>query len=681
MNPLNPTELFIDSLFDIESQQTFQVIPKNGNPKVIHSTISKCLNRLSELNQNGAGIFITINKTDGQGRKAVNITEIRSLFLDLDGTPLEPVLEMMNASGIIPQMVVETSPEKYHVYIKVYDCPLDLFKPIQKALAQKFNGDKAVCDLPRVMRLPGFYHHKKKPFLTHIIEVNDIPAHSYTEVVEKLELDLEEQPKASSEPVNINQPLFDGQRTVALTKIIGHWIHQGFSNQYILSGLELWNHHNKPPLPHSKLVSTLTSIRSADDEKLDKNHPVLCELNCRYAVVQLGGKTLVLDIWKSTYLTFADFRNYLANRPPVNGQPAANYWLSHTRRRQYDGVDFLPGKAANDEVYNLWQGFSYEPAKGDCSLYLQHIEKNICDGDSIAYNYMLDWMAHCVQYPQKLPGTAIVLMGKQGTGKGVFVSEFGKLLGSHFKQVTSQQQILGRFNSVLSDSLLIFMDEAFWGGHKQMEGTLKTLITEPKRLIEFKGKDVIPMNNFSRVIMATNNDWAIPAGFEERRFFVLSVNEQRMQDTEYFKAITEQMENGGRSALMDFLMNHNISDVDIRNVPKTKALLSQKEETLGPVQDWWYQKLHDGQVEALSSCWPVEIDKKRLYSDFQEASNDRYTKTNSFYRQFKKLIPEYREERRQNEFGSRSRMIKLPTLERCRTHFEELLKQSVEWQD
>src|SRR5215472_5611955 len=57
--------------------------------------------------------------------------------------------------------------------------PLKVFEPLQKALADRFNGDPAVCDLSRVMRLPGFVHRKEKdkPFLSHIVAINGHKPH------------------------------------------------------------------------------------------------------------------------------------------------------------------------------------------------------------------------------------------------------------------------------------------------------------------------------------------------------------------------------------------------------------------------------------------------------------------------------------------------------------------------
>jgi putative DNA primase/helicase len=72
-----------------------------------------------------------------------------------------------------PHIVIESSPGKWHAYWLVSDSPLEQFKPLQQALAQRFNGDKAVCDLPRVMRLPGFLHQKGEPVLTRIHRMAD----------------------------------------------------------------------------------------------------------------------------------------------------------------------------------------------------------------------------------------------------------------------------------------------------------------------------------------------------------------------------------------------------------------------------------------------------------------------------------------------------------------------------
>jgi AAA domain len=56
--------------------------------------------------------------------------------------------------------------------------PLDQFELLQIALADRFNGDTGVHDLPRVLRLPGFIHRKGEPFLSLLQDVDPRPPYT-----------------------------------------------------------------------------------------------------------------------------------------------------------------------------------------------------------------------------------------------------------------------------------------------------------------------------------------------------------------------------------------------------------------------------------------------------------------------------------------------------------------------
>lgn len=150
----------------------------------------------------GAGVFGMINEGDGKGRKAENVVRVRALFLDLDGAPLEPARDALR-----PHIVVESSPGKFHLYWKVSDCPLGQFGPLQKAIARRFGGDSSVSDLPRVMRLPGFFHQKGEPVMTRLVKAEDFPSYSVSEVIQGLGLDTASftatQPQEKPEPPTV----------------------------------------------------------------------------------------------------------------------------------------------------------------------------------------------------------------------------------------------------------------------------------------------------------------------------------------------------------------------------------------------------------------------------------------------------------------------------------------------
>jgi Family of unknown function (DUF5906) len=177
----------------------------------------------------------------------------------------------------------------------------------------------------------------------------------------------------------------------------------------------------------------------------------------------------------------------------------------------------------------------------------------------------------------------------------------GSLIGVHYVAVSDPRHVTGRFNSHLTSCLLLHADEGFWAGDHAAEGKLKDLITGKHHFIEYKGKEPIRVSNYVRLLVSGNPDWLVPAGFEERRFATLDVGEAQITNAEYFAAIDAEMDNGGREALLDYLMKFNLSEVDLRTIPKTAALLDQKLSSLGPEQGWWLDTLARGELP-----WGVE---------------------------------------------------------------------------
>jgi hypothetical protein len=157
---------FTFQAFDDDAERKDEVLAK-----VLNGTLAQHDSQLISLNGNGAGVFITINETDGRGRKAKNIERVRTVFVDLDGAPLELVLR----GQLKPHIVVETSPGKFHCYWRVVGMALEQFTAVQLAIAERFNGDPGVSDLPRVMRLPGFWHQKAAAFKVRIVSTHDGP--------------------------------------------------------------------------------------------------------------------------------------------------------------------------------------------------------------------------------------------------------------------------------------------------------------------------------------------------------------------------------------------------------------------------------------------------------------------------------------------------------------------------
>lgn len=164
---MHPAEALLTALG--KPRATYQTFADNdtatGHPHITHGPHKVRTNRLTQLNNAGHGIYFMVNDGDMQGRRTENVKNITAYFADLDGQPL------YGHWPLPPTAIVESSPGHYHVYWRVTRAPLTAFSHVQKHVAVLLNGDDKVHDLPRVLRLPGYQHHKSDPFTSHLLKI------------------------------------------------------------------------------------------------------------------------------------------------------------------------------------------------------------------------------------------------------------------------------------------------------------------------------------------------------------------------------------------------------------------------------------------------------------------------------------------------------------------------------
>jgi hypothetical protein len=474
---------------------------------------------------------------------------------------------------------------------------------------------------------------------------------------------------------------------------------------------------NRAEAPRNKAGQRANAGESGDMVGL------IAELNQKHAVIMVGGRCCVMnEVFDPTFnrpdVTFSsydDFRNRYSNLktqvPDGQGKTklvsVAKLWLESPDRRSYQGITFTPGKDIPG-YYNLWRGFGVEPKPGNWSKTQAHMLNVICRGNDDHFIYLYAWMAHKIQKPGgDRPGVSVVLRGGKGTGKGIFVRGYGSLCGSHFLHVTNPKHLIGRFNSHLKDCVLLFADEAFWAGDKEGESVLKGLITEPVIMIEPKGKDAFTVSNHVDVIIAGNHEWVGPATFDERRFFVLDVSNEKVGDHGYFRGIADELDDGGREAMLYDLLHEDISGINLRAVPQTEALLNQKMLSADPLTQWWLDRLHAGeQLKDASvfkpsdqdhqSAWQVSIPTEFLHAEYvkySQARGERRTKSvNHFSKELRKICPGITGPSRYSVkvpesllrtetawLTRRMYCLVFPSLEECRDLFCKVVRKEIEW--
>jgi hypothetical protein len=488
-----------------------------------------------------------------------------------------------------------------------------------------------------------------------------------------------------------------------------------------------------PPFPYDQV-----EIKVESAWKYSETNKVIDEINEKHACVMNGGSFVVLNeipdpVFRKKNITLStatDFKNRYMNKKIRNPNKAiygakkyvsvAEVWLHAENRRFYEGIVFEPNKkkSGGDDYYNLFNGFTVEPVQGDWSKFRGHIENVICNGYDDLYQYLICWMARNVQFPGgSRPGVAIVLRGEQGSGKGCFANNYGKIFGSHFVPVAEYHKVAGRFNGHLKDALLVFVDESFWVGNSSAEAIIKTMITEPVITVEEKFKDAYRLRNHKSLIIASNKDWAVPVAKKERRFCVIEVSDSHVDDFAYFDEIYKEMENGGTEAMLYDLLKVDLSKVNLRKIPQTQALMNQIEQSMDTIEKFWFEKLQSGAwrvqhveqgvglgknqsksvVPADYSLIQGKHNKDDLY-EFQwddlefiitEDLHDEYVKYSDKLREnkrvnksilvkrIKSLCNGIRHTRPTLDNGQRAQGLVLPPLAECRRKFEKMFRKGI----
>lgn len=474
----------------------------------------------------------------------------------------------------------------------------------------------------------------------------------------------------------------------------------------------------KPPKEKKSKKPTLSVV-----EKTGLNE-LLEVLNQEYSVILRGSQVLIMRHWigqdgqsKLVFLSKRDFLLLQENnklwvddgnggkKPIKIGQA----WLEWPKRSGYEEVYFEPEGPEYDKRYNLWRGFAVKPRKtSDTSgftILLDHIRTNICQSNPEHYAWVMAWLADLFQKPARKLGTALVLRGPMGIGKGAFAGHIGKLLGIHFMPITQSSQLTGKFNGHMADKVLMFVDEGWWSDERNGAGILRALITEPQVTVEMKGRDAVTITNFTRFIIAANADWVVPLGMgDERRFLMLDVGTAVQRDIPYFKAMEEELTNirinkngkhevinrdlpkdSGYGALLHYLLNYQYDETLPRNILQTQALIENKIYSMPDELKWWHEcltreKIGDFRLSCTETNY-IETDKfYEFYQKWCEGMRVVPWSSNILPKKLKACI-EFNRRQKSLTLSDREWFYYLPILSVLKEKFEQYMGYRINWDE
>jgi hypothetical protein len=127
--------------------------------------------------------------------------------------------------------------------------------------------------------------------------------------------------------------------------------------------------------------------------------------------------------------------------------------------------------------------------------------------------------------------------------------------------------------------------------------------------------------------------------------------------------------------------------VNLRKIPRTKALLEQKIRSFDSVDHWWFERLMAGSVTRKGRLWPSVVAKSVLVDDYVEATErlgvKRKRSETEVGMALRKLMPKLETVRGycqlSEDNSTRRWCFRLQDLHLCRHAFEQALQQDVDW--
>jgi phage/plasmid-associated DNA primase len=291
------------------------------------------------------------------------------------------------------------------------------------------------------------------------------------------------------------------------------------------------------------------------------------------------------------------------------------------------------------------------------------------------------WMARMMQQPGTKPGTAIILSGAQGSGKGIIIDILRKIVGKQYvHQVQNPNEITGDFNSALLQCLLLFVDEAVWGGDKQTDNMIKKIITEETITINAKYQEPIQVQSYVNAIFATNNDLPVNCKGIQRRYVSLETKGtyaggNNEVSTKYFKAIRDVP----IEIFAHFLYKLDITPFNPRDIVKTDALREHQAISMEVHHKWLNECLSRGHILEHIQQFQASIPKQEVYDSYATYTDKANCKWKQdarlFWKQLKDLFKNGITERKvTTSVNVRKIMVEFPPLNECKILLQKYRK-------
>jgi hypothetical protein len=246
---------------------------------------------------------------------------------------------------------------------------------------------------------------------------------------------------------------------------------------------------------------------------------------------------------------------------------------------------------------NMWWPVSVPRAKGDASLFTNHLNKLFPDERD--RSIVLSYMAALIQYKGIKFRWCLLIQGVEGNGKSLLSECIAYAIGRRYSHFPKPAEIAAKFNSWMFGNIFIGVDDLKVPSDQMVEviEALKPMITREYLEIEPKGKDKTSKGVCCNFIINTNHKDGLRKTSNDRRIAPFFTPQQEkshlLRDgltSEYFSILTNWLINeNGYAIVAEYLYTYAIPEefnpaVKCQYAPETTSTHDAIVQGLGGVE-------------------------------------------------------------------------------------------------
>lgn len=336
----------------------------------------------------------------------------------------------------------------------------------------------------------------------------------------------------------------------------------------------------------------------------------LSELLDRFVIIY-GEGDVVFDRELHKLVKLKDVQNLTLSR-----EVYARWTESADKRfAMLTNVGFDPAGLDPMVTCNVFGGWPTKPKAGSCERllellwYLCSAEKNAQE----VYAWLLKWLAYPIQHPGAKMASAVVLHGKQGTGKSMFFKAIQRIYGIYGLTI-NQAAIENPRNTWLASRLFILAEEVI--ARKELhhvKNALKDLITGDTVFVDPKFVNPYPERNHVNLVFLSNETQPVILEDDDRRHLIVWTPPTSPSEL-FYREVSDETEAGGIAALHDYLLNLPLGDFHQNSrPPMTRSKLDLIDLSLDSTTRFW-RALTRSEIEGIRpSTVALSTDFYKLY--------------------------------------------------------------------